>query len=96
MTQHNAASLATIQMQTELAKKQTELALAQIRAENAKERMANIELHRSNQKFMKQESRTNQELTAQNRVMLQILLVKVGIEPLATVPPNASPPVLQL
>ena len=61
MTQQNAASLVTIQMQTELAKQRTE---------NTKERMANVELHRSNQKFMRQESRTNQELTAQNRVML--------------------------
>ena len=52
MTQQNAASLATIQMQMKLAKQQTELALAQIRAENAKERMANLELHRSNQEFM--------------------------------------------
>ena len=83
-------------MQTELAKQQTKLALAQIRAENTKERMENIELHKSNQKFMRQESRTNQKLTTQNMVMLQILLVKVGIEPLATVPPNASPPMLQL
>ena len=44
MTQQNAASLATIQMQTELAKQQ-------IRAENAKERMANLELHKSNQEL---------------------------------------------
>ena len=58
--------------------------------------MANLELHRSNQEFMRQESRTNQELTAQNREMLQILLAKIGIEPLATLPPIASPSVLQL
>ena len=96
MTQQNAASLATIQMQTELAKQQIELALAQIRAENAKERIENLEFHRSNQEFMQQESRTSWELTAQNKEMLQILLAKVGIEPLAMVPPNASPPVLQL
>ena len=96
ITQQNAASLATIQMQTELAKQQTKLALAQIRAENAKERMANLKLHRSNQEFMREESRTNRELTTQNREMLQILLAKIGIEPLATLPPNASPLVLQL
>ena len=83
-------------MQTKLAKQQTKLALAQIKAENAKERMANLELHRSNQEFMREESRTNRELTAQNREMLQILLGKIGIEPLSTLPPNASPPVLQL
>ena len=96
MTQQNAASLATIQMQTELAKQQTELALAQIRVENTKERMANLELYRSNQEFMRQELITNRELTTQNREMLQILLAKIGIEPLATLPPNASPPVMQL
>ena len=96
IAQQNAASLATIQMQTELAKQQTELALAQIRAENAKERMANLELYRLNQEFMREESRTNRELTTQNREMLQILLAKIGIEPLATLPPNASPPMLQL
>ena len=58
--------------------------------------MANLELHRSNQEFMQEESRTNRELTAQNKEMLQILLAKIGIEPLATLPPNASPLVLQL
>ena len=96
MTQQNAASLATIQMQTKLAKQQTELALAQIRAENAKERMANLELHKSNQEFMRQESRTNRELTVQKVEMLQILLAKIGIEPLMMLPSNASPPTLQL
>ena len=45
---------------------------------------------------MQQESRTNQKITAQNREMLQILLAKVGIEPLATLPPHASLHVLQL
>ena len=45
---------------------------------------------------MQEESRTNRELTAQNREMLQILLAKIGIEPLATLPPIASPPMLQL
>ena len=49
ITQQNAASLAKIQMQAELAKQQTDLALAQIREDNAKERLANIELHRANQ-----------------------------------------------
>ena len=96
ISQQNAASLASIQKQTELAKQQTELALAEMRAENAKERMANLELHKSNQEFMRQESRTNWELCAQNREMLQLLLAKIGVEPLATLPPIASPPVLQL
>ena len=70
ITQQNAASLAKIQMQAELAKQQTDLALAQIREDNAKERLANIELHRANQEFMRQETQTNWELSAQNREML--------------------------
>ena len=70
ITQQNAASLAKIQMQAELAKQQTNLALAQIREDNAKERLANIELHRANQEFMRQETQTNRELSAQNQEML--------------------------
>ena len=96
ISQQNAASLASMQKQAEIAKQQTELALAQMRAENAKERMANIELHKSNQEFMRQESRTNWELCVQNREMLQILLAKIGVEPLAMLPPTATPPMLQL
>ena len=96
ITQQNAASLAKIQMQAELAKQQTDLALAQIREDNAKERLANIELHRANQEFMRQETQTNRELSTQNREMLQILLAKIGVQPIATLPPSGSPPVLQL
>ena len=83
ITQQNAILLANIQKQAELAQQQNELALAQMRAENAKERLANTEIHRSNQKWMCEESRTNRELCAQNREMLQILIRKIGIESIA-------------
>ena len=67
-----------------------------MRAENAKERLANIEIHRSNQEWMREESRTNRKLCAQNREMLQILIRKIGIEPIAALPLTLSPPPLEL
>ena len=85
-----------IQKQAELAQQQNELALVQMRAKNTKERLANIEIHRSNQEWMREESRTNHELCAQNREMLQTLIRKIGIEPIAALPPTSSLPPLEL
>ena len=96
ITQQNAISLANIQKQAELAQQQNELALAQMRVENTKERLANTEIHRSNLEWMREESRTNRELCAQNMEMLQILIRKIGIEPIAVLPPTSSPPPLEL
>ena len=96
ITQQNAISLANIQKQAKLAQQQNELVLAQMRAENSKERLANTEIHRSNQEWMREESRTNRELCAQNREMLQILIRKIGIEPIVALLPTSSPPPLEL
>ena len=61
-----------------------------------KERLVNIEIHRSNQEWMREESKTNRELCAQNREMLQILIKKIGIEPIAARSLTSSPPPLEL
>ena len=83
-----AETLANLQHQQEMAQKQTEVALAQIKADVAKERQENLELHRSIQSWM-EESQTNREF------MLSLLNI-CNAQPMAAIAPNGSSPKLQL
>ena len=84
-----AETLANLQRQQELAQKQNEVALAQIKADAAKERQENLELHRSTQSWMERESQTNREF------MLNLLNIR-NAQPMAAIAPDGSSPKLQL
>ena len=82
-------TLASLQRQQELAQKQNEVAVAQIKANAAKERQENLELHRSKQSWMERESQTNREF------LLSLLNIR-NAQPMAAIAPDGSSPKLQL
>ena len=84
-----AKTLANLQCQQKLAQKLTEVALVQIKADTAKERQENLELHRSTQSWMERESQTNREF------MLSLLNI-CNAQPMAAIAPDSSSPKLQL
>ena len=63
--------------------------LAQIKADAAKERQENLELHRSTQSWMERESQTNREF------ILSLLNIR-NAQPMAAIAPDGSSPKLQL
>ena len=65
---------------TEALQKQTEVALAQMRASVADERQANAQMHKANMEWMRAESNKSHEL-------MQMLMNRIGIEPIAQLPP---------
>ena len=67
--------------------------MAQMRADSAQDRLDNIEMHKANQKWMQEESRTNRELAVQNRAILDLLLKKGGVE-VPTLPAAEQSPLL--
>ena len=82
-------TLASLQHQQELVQKQTEVVLAQIKANVAKERQENLELHRSTQSWMEKESQTNKEF------ILSLLNIR-NAQPMAAIAPDGSSPKLLL
>ena len=84
-----AKTLANLQRQQEMAQKQTEVALAQIKTDAAKERLENLELHRSTQSWMERESQTKREF------ILSLLNI-CNAQPMAAIAPDGSSPKLQL
>jgi hypothetical protein len=96
MQQTHAEALANLQLQAEINKQNSEIALAQMRVDLAKERMASIEMHKSNQEWMREESRANRELSMQNRDMLKLLMTKVNFKPAAALPPTAEAKVMEI
>ena len=84
-----AETLASLQRQQELAQKQNEVVLAQIKADVVKERQENLELHRSTQSWMERESQTNREF------LLSLLNIH-NAQPMAAIAPDGSSPKLQL
>ena len=66
-----------------------DVALAQIKADAAKERQENMELHRSTQSWMERESQTNREF------LLSLLNIR-NAQPMAAIAPDGSSPKLQL
>ena len=84
-----AETLASLQRQQELAEKQNEVVLAQIKANTTKERQENLELHRSTQSWMERESQTNKEF------LLSLLNIR-NAQPMAAIALDGSSPRLQL
>ena len=84
-----AEAMQTMRRATEAAQKQTEAAVAQMRAFVADERLANAQMHNANMEWMRAESNKSHE-------MLQMLMNKIGIEPIAQLPPATQSPSMGL
>ena len=65
------------------------MALAQMRASVADERLANAQMHKANMEWMQAESNKSHEL-------MQMLMNRIGIEPIAQLPPATQSPPLRL
>ena len=74
---------------TKALQRQTEVALAQMRASVADERLANAQMHKANIEWMRAESNKSHEL-------MQMLMNRIGIEPIAQLPPATESPPLRL
>ena len=70
----------TMHRATEVAQRQTEVVLAQMRASVVDERLANAQMYKANMEWMWAESNKSHEL-------MQMLMNKIGIEPIAQLPP---------
>ena len=79
----------TMHRSTEASQRQTEVALAQMRASMADERQANAQMHKANMEWMRAESNKSHEL-------MQMLMNRIGIEPIAQLPPTTQSPPLRL
>ena len=79
----------TMHRATEALQRQTEVALAQMRASVADERLANAQMHKANMEWMRAESNKSHEL-------MQMLMNRIGIEPIAQLPPAIQSPPLRL
>ena len=75
-----AEAMETMCKATEAAQKQTKVALAQMRASVADECLANAQMHKANMEWMRAESNKSHEI-------MQMLMKKIGIEPIAQLPP---------
>ena len=84
-----AKAIETMRRTTEASQRQTEVALAQMRASVADERQANAQMHKANMEWMRAESNKSHEL-------MQMLMNRIGIEPIAQLPPATQSPPLRL
>ena len=82
-------AMETMRRATEAAQRQTEVALAQMRASMADECLANAQMHKANMEWMWVESNKSHE-------MMQMLMNKIGIKPIAEFPPTIQSPPLRL
>ena len=82
-------AMETMRRSTEASQRQTEVALAQMRASVVDERHANAQMHKANIEWMRAESNKSHEL-------MQMLMNKIGIEPIAQLPPTTLSPPLRL
>ena len=74
---------------TEASQRQTEVALAQMRVSVADECQANAQMHKASIEWMRAESNKSHEL-------MQMLMNRIGIEPIAQLPPATQSPPLRL
>ena len=84
-----AEAMETMRRTTEASQRQTEVALAQMRASVVDERLANAQMHKANMEWMQAESNKSHEL-------MQMLMNKIGIEPIAQLPLAIQSPPLRL
>ena len=89
LQRHIAEAMETMRRTTEASQRQTEVALAQIRASVADERLANAQMHKASIEWMRAESNKSHEL-------MQMLMNRIGIEPIAQLPPATQSPPLRL
>ena len=75
-----AEAMETMRRAMEASQRQTEVALAHMRASVVDERLANAQMHKANMEWMRAESNKSHEL-------MQMLMKKIGIEPIAQLPP---------
>ena len=81
LQKQTAQAMETMRRSTEASQRQTEVALAQMRASVADERQANAQMHKANMEWMRAESNKSHEL-------MQMLMNRIGIEPIAQLPPT--------
>ena len=84
-----AEAMETMCRAMEASQRQTEVALAQMRACVADERLANAQMHKENIEWMRAESSKSYEL-------MQMLMNRIGVEPIAQLPPATQSPPLRL
>ena len=89
LQKQTAEAMENMRRATEASQRQTEVALAQIRASVADERQANAQMHKANIEWMRAESNKSHEL-------MQMLMNRIGIEPIAQLPPATQFPPLRL
>ena len=89
LQRQTAEAMETMRRITKASQRQTEVALAQMRASVADERQANAQMHKTSIEWMRAESNKSHEL-------MQMLMNRIGIEPIAQLPPATQSPPLRL
>ena len=89
LQKQTAEALETMRRAMEASQRQTEVALVQMRASLADERQANAQMHKTNIEWMRAESNKSHEL-------MQMLMNRIGIEPIAQLPPATQSSPLRL
>ena len=89
LQKQTAEAMENMHNATEASQRQTEVALAQMRAFVADEREANAQMHKPNIEWMQAESNKSHEL-------MQMLMNRIGIEPIAQLLPATQYPPLRL
>ena len=89
LQKQTAQAMETMRRSTEASQRQTEVALAQMRASVVDERLANAQMHKANMEWMRAESSKSHEL-------MQMLMNRIGVEPIAQLPPAIQSPTLRL
>ena len=79
----------TMHRAMEASRRQTEVALAQMRTSMADECLANAQMHKASMEWMQAESNKSHEL-------MQMLMNRIGIEPIAQLLPATQSPPLRL
>ena len=82
-------AIETMRRTTEALQRQTEVALSEMRAFVADERQTNAQMHKASIEWMQAESNKSHEL-------MQMLMNRIGIEPIAQLPPATQSPPLRL
>ena len=89
LQKQTAQAMETMHRSTEASQRQTEVVLAQMRASVVDERLANAQMHKANMEWMRAESSKSHEL-------MQMLMNRIGVEPIAQLLPAIQSPLLRL
>ena len=80
LQRQTAEAIETMRRITEASQRQTEVVLSEMRASVADERQTNAQMHKTSIEWMQAESNKSHEL-------MQMLMNRIGIEPIAQLPP---------